>query len=1479
MRRKGLIITLMLLSTGGIYAILPTGISWSSASPGRPSIVTLSTSDASELDYTALQTQHNAATDSADATKTAYSKYYASILTNTAYTEAGDELTNKVKQTQEEIKALTDALQRALKKAPHQYVLDNVDQWITEWYGTSNNADYTAAQHASIVEESDFTSLKETATTDLATWKDKEEQMPDSLVYGTPAKPDPDKTGSTIPGYTGIIMRCEEAVAEAASSFDSKKASLLALLTTIGSNEQYASIRNKTTYTLPKAWGDNFDKSQHNLTAVTLYEDFLRKEMAFVETLSIYWNSISEAKTTLDKYFTEADQQAATDEAYTTNKATIEAFETALQQATIDVTTGSYMFDGQTYASLNDLMTTVNARQQVLQSIESVLYVKLIETEDGLQEEINGTRQLLACLSDDSETATTLSEAINTAESTANSGSNYLSDYTTARSTLTAARQVADTYFNGICTDLETAIGTARQMNQTWNDSDLAAAITKTETVLTNARAYAASETSIDNAKDELETVFGQAQAAGRLKTRMDELTACIALYGDAGNTLTALLTEADNLLKQADRTTEAMTELETRIDQQLAFTAEAYEEAKQQLEAKIAAAQNYYNNWKDSKEGFEALAEAIADAQAALTKNTTETNRNIAGLLAAFTALDEVYEALGGSSDPFESQQKLLATIAEAEAAYGKYNYNDLLIAINEAKSQQNSSTKYILDQQITYLEQAMATAESQYAISVNRLDGQLTATRQKMEERYAENLPDEQAVLLKDIAEALTPSEETPGERACTDITLLQNYYVKLQDMAQAADDAWDETVNDFYDSILEAELKFQSNYADNETLGQAIEEAKDCYERISTDYTTIASVEALAQALDNALVQVEGNDRLNIANQFVRAYAAIRSQYDIYGSDENTANVNGAKKFLESNLALYEELKDTDAKNIHYSLTELADFVSEAETVAEEYAFFCKTAETLTATIATATAKRDSYYRQETDNALTRTIGYADRMLRESFCQDSIESANYALKDTLSVTERTYRNSITALQASISQARRMHTVYYGSATTDSEILTVCTEAAALLTDYYYLTGLSEMTTRVDECYAAAQAECEEKDALLVPLIDQAEVLNTLKPDDGLDNAIANAINARFSMDARIAAIERQTATLTAQYNKVKTDYEAACTELTRALAQAGTLPETLLTEEMTAAIGKAVGLLEQTDVTDPASSAYADIAAATAELNGLVAEISTAQEAALTAARQNLENAIEEAVAKHNYYYGKDVAESEILKVVAEAEPYRTDTDTEAIGLMTDSLTRSYIPASVKCARIEAELDVLIRRSTPLATVMEDSEYARMIPVATDCRNRTDGRITAIDSIYTPLNAVYEESCIKYDKATNELADSIATARELVIQYKDAALQTAIDNAVMALDGANKTSAAGTKYAELLLQTADLTREMERVRLLITQATGVGNVRADALEADLYNLQGHLLKRIRLDDPDALKGLPRGVYILNGEKVFIK
>ena len=1472
MKRIQVLLLCLLVSGGCLYAALPGNTSAATQPAAEEPQTPLPPS--TTVDRTALEASYQAAADSA--TSSVNKEFYSLILVNQAYEQAEEELGQERCTTQEGVDSLKNALDLALHQTPFRYVRTNLPEWTAEFYGTRTTAS-NPVRYDELVAESDFTLLKN-ETDSIISLFERDDVVQDfpTWIYGKPDELDPDKStpGNPVyvPTYLGLIRHTRETRQNTSTLFSNRQEGLARLIAQIDADATtYATLLTKETYTTPKGWGASYTPAEHTLVELSLYDQYLQDEISIVDMLAVYRQSVNDAYAQTAPYFKESDQ---TGTLYQETMAPIETFKSRLDAFSANVKTAQYTYGSTTYTQLSSLWEAINADQSLIQQVGSTLANRLNELVGSSDAKLTEARKVYSCLIETGTEALALGTAIDKLAAVVAANQKYISDYTDAHSIIDEAIGNAKTYFSGLQTTLRGQAETARTANDEWNNGLLTNAIDEAERLLAQAATYAATESQLAGTQESLTRIYNETSS---LTAKAQGLQNCIALYGDEDHVLAALKEEIAAMLTRSNRTPEEVGKLTDRADEQMTTLESEYLSAKTALTNKINASQEYYNKWKDSKEGIEALKTAIAEAQAVLDTYATDAVRNTRLLAEATEKLDAVYESLGGYSDPYESHLRLVGLIADAEAMYAKYGYRDLLIALNEAKANVNSGTKHILDQHCTSLEQAMAVTTEQYALAVGQLDAQLVATKNKMAERYADDVPEQTALLIAEVERAMETAEGST-DRVCTNIPQVQNYTHLLEQAATQADTAWEDAAETFYNNMLEAELKYNSNYPDNQELGNAIATAKEQYENLRTQYRTIASVMQLIQELDVALAAVEGNDRLNIANQFVLIYASIREQYNLYGSDENTVGGSGSKAYLANRKALYDELKDIAPIDIHYSLTELTAFVTEAENIQASYALFCRAAATLTATLTTAEQKKAGYYRNETDNTLTTTITYAGRMLHESFSQDSIERANYALKDTLSATERYHSVVLGQMKSAVATARRMHTIYYGSQDTDSEILLLCSEAEALYTSLY-ITGLQQMTEQLNGCYAQAASTCQAKIDLLQPLIDRAEVLNKLYPDDLLDEAIANAINACYSQDGRIAAIEQKQTTLQTLYDTHKAAYEAACQALGTALSKSQALPEEQRTDALTQAIAEAERLLVLTDVTDEASSAYADLTRCTRTLDETVAQIKADLAAALEAALDELEQAIAEAHRLHIFYYGSAIASSEILDAVAEAEPYRTGTDTERIQEMTQKVTESSTPATVRCAALEADIDNLVRRSSPLATLMEDVQYAAMLPVAIECRNRNDGRITAMDSICTPLRDTYEENSTKYDQAATDLADSLTTARDLYAQRKDAALAAAIEQAQAALDAADMTSAASTKYAELRMQSTLLAREAERVRILIWEETGISTIRVEGREAYLYDTKGHLIRQVDPANPDDLKGLPTGVYLLNGQKVFIK
>lgn len=1400
---------------------------------------------------------------------------------------------------QEDLEALALALTKAYKKAPFDHVAQNVPQWYSNYYGNANggsDGDYTNAEWTALYDESDYASILAQATEVLATYNGREDEIPDDMIWlekeivedgGEPGTGESDEEV-----MDGIIPLAEDLLDDQPTSYVNKVLELRNLLLRIAEDESgaYATLKTSDIYTRPYAWFDSddwgvtvtegeendfsFTQSQHNQTAVSVAIDRLNTMVSFVDVLFAYHSSADAARAEVNAYF-EEDERTDSNADYKAANDVIAAFEALLENPSYSAETGQYTCGGQAYASLEALKEALNEEQATVQGIPQTLEAKRDTYEQSLRELIATAQKLSTHLSAAESGKDALLEAITAATAAANSTTQVLSNYTDATAALQQTYDTAKAAYDALVDALEETVATATTQNGTWQDSELAAAITAAGTVIENAAAVEAMDTDITTATSNITTAMTVAEARFDMRNVVEELKACQTLYGDADGSIQALV--------DASATTvalEAVRNLTQQMQEKMKAVEAAYETAKTQLEDRIADAKRYYENWKDTRD-MEALKTAYEEAEGVYAANTTETSRNIAALQGAYTALDAVYADLGGYSDPYEARQELIELIAEAEAAFEKYQYNDLRNAINEANRNVNSDTRYVLNQQIANLQAAIDNAELQYASIVSRLTAQYPATEAKMKERYGDDpflWPEDDRTFLETVKADMQPSETEEGEFVCTNVPLLQGYYRDLQNMVTEADNLWDAAVEAFYNAIQEADLLFTSTYPDDADLGEAIAHAKEEYEKLAESYSTIASVEALQDALAQEVARVETADRRGVANQFIRLYVELDNAFEQYGSDENTPNTSDVKSYLAENEAVYEELNSLSGTDIiEYTLPELMAFVEEATAVQERYQMFCNAVDALDATIESAETSNGQYYEDRpTDNNLYRTIEKAIWAKTESFNQDSVETWNYALRDTLSQTSLLYRSTLQKMTSARATARNKHIIYYGSATETSEIMDSYNKAEAYLEDLCF-TRIEKMTLELDTCYYHAQDSCAVLEAEIQQVIDEAEHLNTLMDDADFDLAIAQAINARYSNDGRIAAIRAGIESLEAAVGVQEESYAAAAAALEENLAAARKLLDKLADDALQAAIASAETVEAKADLALEDAATYAAITEADALLTAEQARVDGMLDSLLAEALQALQEARDEAFARNTLYYGTGSTDNEIMKVYNEAGAYVDSDNLEDIALMTDSVNNSYVDAAVRCLQLEAEVDGLVRKASPLATLMEDDELAALVTEATDSRNATEGRIVAIEAVLPELQELYDADSALYDEAVVDLNDSVATARTLLLQRYDVALEAAIADAEAALENAGKASAASTMYAELLLQTDLLAKEMERVRQAI-DASSIDSIQAGDREVEVYTIEGYLVKRVRLSDPDAFRFLPEGIYIVDGKKMFL-
>lgn len=1455
--------------------------------------------DASSVDKTELQAICDSIVKYTSGDGKKYQNYFKAVTSTQDYSNAQTYLEPEwpgsednplsEEECQEMLDNTTLALNKAFRKAPFEYVKSNCMNWYESFFGKADagNGEYSSEEWQQVFDNSDYASILSRATSILTTYSGREQE----ITYDQIWKVGGSASDESQENVDGIIPMTEELIPDQKRSYKNSVMALRDILKSIKEDDSgaYDALKEKSLYQIPLGWFQpsdwevkdsedfSFDEKTHNQTFVNIYLDRLNTEISFINVVFTYRATVTFVNGEINRYFGE-DEQAPENEDWKLVNDTISEFVTLLEGLTYNAETGEYTCGGSVYPSLEKLQAFLNNHQATIQNIPQNLENKRAIYEQNLRDFIAVAQKLYAHLGGDgNEKGETVSksdllEAINEATITVNNGSSFLSNYTEEYTALKSVYDVVYEAYQGLVTALQDVLANAKEENQKWNDDELADAILSAEALIKKAEQVEAMDSEISSATENLQTSVKIATVRFTLNENLEQVKEYQKIYGDEDQSLQALLEESASVSGL-----DALVAQNKKVQEKLKAVEEAYQSACEQLLDRIEDSKRYYEAWKDARD-MEALKEAYEKAEGIYSANSTEESKNILALQNAYKELDDIYAELGGYSDPFEARQELIALIAEAEVYWKKYRYDDLRNAINEANRNVNSETRYILNQQIANLKTEIENAKLQYANIVERVTTQYTQTEQKMSMRYGEDLQEEDRNFLKMVNDSIQQSPTVEGELVCTNVPLLQEYYRDLQTLAENADKLWEEAVKNFYTAIQEADLLYNSTYPDDENLRDAIAHAQSEYTKIAENYLTIASVEGLQEALEQEVARVETNDRRGVANQFIRLYAEISKKFETYGSDEKSPHTSAAKTYLETNKEMYDELANLSGDDIIiYTLPELMAFVNEATAVRDAYYLFCGAADMLDATIKNAEDYNGKYYEDRLeDNNLYRTIEKAKWARFESLNMDSLECYNYALQDTLAQTAVGYRKTLQTMNASRSLARSKHIIYYGSASEESEIMDAYNKAEAYVNDLCF-THLEKMTVELDTCYRYAEDSCAVLETEIQQVIDDAESLNKLMNDTDFDRIIAAAINARYSNDGRIAAIRENIVVLQKECDDQKAKYKEATATLNTHISDARKLLNKLYDKTLESSIVSAEKVASKADWELSDAVSYTVVMETG---NMLLAEqdrVNQVLAEKLAEIWQTLKVARDEAFARNTLYYGSDNTDNEIMKVYNESTPYLESDDLNAIALMIDSVNNSYVTAAVRCLNLEAEIDNLVRKASPLATLMEDESLSTLIKEATDSRNVAEARILAIDAVLQRLREAYESNAALYDQSMYDLNDSIQIANELILKHYDVALEKAIAQAEDALENAGKTSSSCTKYAVLQEQIKSLAAEMERVRQeMIT--TSVDAVHHGDREVNIYTLEGYFVKRVRLSDPNAFRNIPKGVYIVDGKKMVL-
>lgn len=1473
--------------------------------PGGPvygkqsQVLSRTKADASSVDKTELQAICDSIVKYTSGNGKKYKDYFEAVTSTPDYSNAqtylgsdwpdlGDD-PSSVEEYQEILDNTALVLNKAFRKAPFEYVKSNCMSWYESFFGKADagKEEYTQQEWQDVFDNSDYAFILSRANFILDTYSGREQEITYEEIWSV-GKSGSDEAQENV---DGIIPMTEELITDQKRSYKNSVMELRDLLKSIKEDDSgaYDSLKEKSLYQIPLGWFQpsdwevkdsedfSFDEKTHNQTLVNIYFDRLKTEISFINVVVTYQATVTFVNGEINRYFGE-DERAPENEDWKLVNDTISEFVTLLEGLTYNAETGEYTCGGSVYPSLEKLQAFLNDHQATIQNIPLNLENKRATYEQNLRDFIAVAQKLYAHLGgDDNGKGETVSksdllEAINEATETVNNGSSLLSNYTKGYTALKSVYDVVYEAYQGLITKLQSVLASAKEENQKWNDDELADAILSAEALIKKAEQVEAMDSEISAAAENLQTSVQIATVRFTLNENLEQVKEYQKIYGDEDQSLQALLEESASVSGF-----DALVALNKKVQEKLKAVDEAYQAASEQLLDRIEDSKRYYEAWKDARD-MEVLKEAYEKAEGIYSANSTEESKNILALQNAYKELDDIYAELGGYSDPFEARQELIALIAEAEIYWKKYRYDDLRNAINEANRNVNSETRYILNQQIANLKAEMNNAKLQYTSIMDRLKTQYALTEQRMSVRYGEDLKEEDRNFLKMVNDSIQPSPTVEGEFVCTNVPLLQGYYRDLLTLADNADKLWEAAVKNFYTAIQEADLLYNSTYPDDENLRDAIAHAQSEYAKIAESYLTIASVEGLQETLEQEVARVETNDRRGVANQFIRLYAELNKKFETYGSDEKSPHTSAVKIYLETNKEMYDELANLSGDDIIiYTLPELMAFVKEATAVRDAYYLFCGAADLLDTTIKNAENYNGKYYEDRLkDNNLYRTIEKAKWARFESLNMDSLECYNYALQDTLAQTAVVYRKTLQTMNSSRSLARSKHIIYYGSASEESEIMDAYNKAEAYLNDLCF-THLEKMTVELDTCYRYAEDSCAVLEVDIQQLIDDAEGLNKLMNDTDFDRIIAAAINARYSNDGRIAAIRENIVVVQKECDDQKKKYKEAAATLNTHISDARKLLNKLYDKTLEASIISAEEVAGKADWELNDAVSYTVITETGKMLLAEQSRVDQVLAENLAAIWQTLKVARDEAYARNTLYYGRDNTDNEIMKVYNESTSYLESDDLNAIALMIDSVNNSYVTAAVRCLNLEAEIDNLVRKASPLATLMEDESLSTLIKEATDSRNVAEARILAIDAVLQRLREAYESNAALYDQSMYDLNDSIQIANELILKHYDVALEKAIAQAEDALENAGKTSSSCTKYAVLQEQIKSLATEMERVRQeMIT--TSVDAVHHGDREVNIYTLEGYFVKRVRLSDPNAFRNIPKGVYIVDGKKMVL-
>lgn len=368
--------------------------------------------------------------------------YYQAIQLEKSYLDAVAIIDKSAATTQDEVNELVNSLKQEFVKSPLECAKKKLVDWYEAHYGkqTDDSPYYTPDEYTRVYNDGDIVYLKGQIEADLLSDLDK---ITEAYVDTAIIQAQKNITRSSL-----------------ASKYDNEKQELKSSKELVEKNTDgiYTATQGSAVFTTVKDWFQtkpSFTYTDYNLTAVTLYSQYLAKEISYADLISIYKKSNAETKKLLDSYFTSEEKNNGNAD-YADVIKPINNFSAALNNLSYDVKKDEYTLNGKTYKADAEssaemlLKGELNNLQSLAQGVREVLAQKLLNYQKALRDTciIRAERLYVNLLPSGSE-ATSLNGAIRQAKTVSATSTQILSCYKNARIALDKVYDTTHAYYIG----------------------------------------------------------------------------------------------------------------------------------------------------------------------------------------------------------------------------------------------------------------------------------------------------------------------------------------------------------------------------------------------------------------------------------------------------------------------------------------------------------------------------------------------------------------------------------------------------------------------------------------------------------------------------------------------------------------------------------------------------------------------------------------------------------------------------------------------------------------------------------------------------------------------------------------------------------------------------------------------------------------------------------------------------------------------